>query len=87
MLVLRFKPNAGDKSVLCIGDPAGPQPPMTVTVLSIRGELVELAVDAPPGVAVTPKSPVPSRRKPRQENNPVSQNNPVPLDSACLPML
>ena len=59
MLVLHRKPAAGDKSILCIGHD------VTVTVLSIRGELVELAVSAPAGVAVEAKSSIPSRRKNR----------------------
>lgn len=62
MLVLHRKPNAGDKSILCIGDH------VTVTVVAIRGEMVDLVVCGPPGVTVTAKSPVPSRRKPRPEN-------------------
>lgn len=61
MLVLHRKPAAGDKSVLCISDPRTGHE-VTVTVLSIRGELVELAVEVPAGVSVEKKSPVPSRR-------------------------
>lgn len=60
MLVLHRKPAAGDKSVLCISDPR--QGEIVVTVLAIRGELVELAVSAPADVAVEKKSPVVNTR-------------------------
>lgn len=62
MLVLRRLADAGDKSVLCISDPRQGEIVVTVTVLSIRGELVELAASAPAGVPVEKKSAVLSRR-------------------------
>ena len=61
MLVLHRKPDAGDKSVLCLSDPR--QGEIVVTVLAIRGELVELAVDVPAGVTVEKSAALNARPK------------------------
>ena len=60
MLVLRRQAVAGDRSILCLSDPRCGE--ITVTVLAVRGELVDLAVSAPAGTAVEKKSAAPSRR-------------------------
>lgn len=59
MLVLKRK--LGE--VITVGDPLSGHPPIEIVALAIRGELVDLAVSAPAGIAITPKSPAPSRRQ------------------------
>ena len=62
MLVLRRK--IGE--VVTVGDPRTDDLPIEITLLSVRGEIVEIGVEAPAGVSVEKKSKVVSGRVRRQ---------------------